>query len=127
MRIALGRVARAFEVVGITNPVGRPVLRAFCEGRESEMLPLLVVRLPRESDGDHSAMTRKIVLAATYPALAKEHKDGATRRHLTALFLETTKSAPEQQRRPQISRKKDHVSHLYSRSDFDAFCRFREV
>ena len=32
-----GRVAQAFELAGITNTVGAPFLRVFCEGRESEM------------------------------------------------------------------------------------------
>ncbi len=33
---AVGRVAQAFDLAGITNTVGAPFLRVFCEGREGK-------------------------------------------------------------------------------------------
>jgi hypothetical protein len=45
-----GRAALALDLAGITNTVGAPFLRVFCEGRESEM--------PAPSGFDHVSTTK---------------------------------------------------------------------
>jgi hypothetical protein len=57
-----------FDVAGITNTVGCPVLRVFCEGRESEMLT------PRGFD-HVSTKTNSTRSIAAHPC--KKRKDGA--------------------------------------------------
>ena len=64
-----GGDTQASDLAGITNTVGAPFLRVFCEGRESEM--------PAPGGFDHvpttkSDSTRSI---ATHPC--KKRKDGA--------------------------------------------------
>jgi hypothetical protein len=43
-------MAQAFDLAGVTNTVGAPFLRVFCEGRESEM--------PAPSGFDHVSTTK---------------------------------------------------------------------
>ena len=45
------RVAQAFDLAGITNTMGCPVLRAFCEGREPRTIAAVQPMLPRAQLG----------------------------------------------------------------------------
>ena len=65
-----GRVAQAFDLAGITNTVGAPFLRVFCEGRESKMpgRQVSLIACPQQNQIAH---------AASPPTLANKRKDGA--------------------------------------------------
>jgi hypothetical protein len=45
------RVAQAFDLAGITNTMGCPVLRAFCEGREPRTIAAVQPMLSRAQLG----------------------------------------------------------------------------
>ncbi len=63
------RVARAFDLAGITNTVSAPFLRVFCEGQESE------IQAP--SGFDHVSTTKSNSTRSIAAHPCKERKDGA--------------------------------------------------
>jgi len=59
----------AFDLAGISYPVGVPLLRVFCEGRESET--------PAPSGFDHVSTTKSNSARSIAAHPCKERKDGA--------------------------------------------------
>jgi hypothetical protein len=64
-----GRVAHTFDLASFTNRGGCPVLRGFCEGRESGM--------PAQVCWSTSGSKNQIAHAALLTHPCKERKDGA--------------------------------------------------